>query len=276
MAPADGCGACRARLGLCRRNVPVRKWCPYLGGPRVLADRHLHRADRPRRDPRPGSAARSGSAPPSSRASYTALIFCRSVVEPPRTHLATGPILIGLRSSFARPRRASSLQTRPILEALDRPIRCDSPKRRHWRACSITSSAHIIPVVPRHPNLRQPRRTPTGRTLDQLGRARLPRRGPAEGDATAQLKQLGLVYEVRHGYLRITSRGRGPIGGPRRSRPDRRALLASLLAAGFGAVARPIVAEPRRKQPGLAASEPSLPPEGQAGRSAGVKSAEND
>jgi hypothetical protein len=86
------------------------------------------------------------------------------------------------------------------------------------------------------------------------------------------LKQLGLVYKVNDGYVRIED--------PSTGLDDPFVVVAhclvALLAAGFGAVAAPIVAGAGREQPRRAMAEPPLPSEVQAGRSAGVKSGEND
>jgi hypothetical protein len=115
----------------------------------------------------------------------------------------------------------------------------------------------------------------------------------------ACLVPLGLDYIVKDGFLRVTSvdaidpapddpfeRVAG-LGWDRSAGAELSAnledpylivghCLLARLAAGFGAMAAPFVADARRGPFGRAASEPSLPGEDQAGQSAGVESGEND
>ena len=93
------------------------------------------------------------------------------------------------------------------------------------------------------------------------------------------MKQLGLDYVLQDGYLRITNEDRVSTDLEDPFLIVGHCLLA-LLAAGFGAIVAPLVADARQEPSRRAAvadvPSPSPSPEDQAGRSAGAKSEEND
>ena len=94
------------------------------------------------------------------------------------------------------------------------------------------------------------------------------------------LKQLGLGYDVKGGYLRITSEDQISSMDVQDPFLIVGHCLLALLAAGFGAIAATLVAgakrEPSRRTAAADARLTLHVPEDQAGLSAGVRSEEND
>lgn len=181
-------------------------------------------------------------------AGYTALVFGRPVGHSPRTHLATDPILKGLRAQIAPVAKGLRGPSARILVALDRPIPMRFPDE--------TPLAYVLEYVKHETS------TPTGPGIpiyvDPIGLQEAERSMnsmvqidlegvPLRTTLGLCLEQLGLAYEVENGYLRIVSEDSSGNRSPGVEDPDTIVghCLLTLLAAGFGAVAATIVAGPR-------------------------------
>jgi hypothetical protein len=179
-------------------------------------------------------------------AGYTALVFSRPADRPPRTHLAVEPILSGLRAGFAPIAQHLSLPSARILEALDRPIPMHFPDETPLRAVldhikrATSSPSHPgIPIYVDPIGLQEAERSLHSTVQIDLEGI------PLRETLRLGLAQLGLTYEVKEGYLRITSEDQDL--SPSLDDPSSIAghCLLALLAAGLGAALVPLVAESR-------------------------------
>jgi hypothetical protein len=141
---------------------------------------------------------------------------------------------------------------------------------RYVTLATATPTHAGIPIYLDPIGLQEAERTPTSTvTIDLLG-------VPLKTTLRRCLDQLGLYYHVQDGYLRVTGESEITAGAdrdliaynPQWNWPDSGELssdlddpflvvghcLLALLAAGFGAVAAPLVADAHREQGGRAAS----------------------
>jgi hypothetical protein len=189
-------------------------------------------------------------------AGYIALVFSRHPGEPPRVYLATDSILQAVRPWFPPVPKSLAWENARILEALGRPI----PMRFHdetpldevlkyIKKETATPDYAGLPIYVDPIGLQEAERSLNSTVQIDLEGV------PLRETLRLGLKQLGLTYEVKDGRLRITSEDEF-------EEPDLQDpflivghCLLALLAAGFGAVTAPMVAEARREPPG---QRPSL------------------
>jgi hypothetical protein len=181
-------------------------------------------------------------------AGYTALIFSRPAGPPPRTHLATDPILNGLRARLAPVAQGLFPPNARILEALDQPIPMQFPDETslrdllaHIKQATATPTSSGIPIYVDPVGLQEAERSLNSTVEIDLEGV------PLRTTLRLCLKQLGLMYEVEHGYLRITSEDEH--SSPVLDDPNLIVghCLMALVAAGFGALAATLVAERRTR-----------------------------
>lgn len=179
-------------------------------------------------------------------AGYTALVLSRPADRPPWTLLAADPILNGLRAGFAPIVQHLSPPGARILDALDRPIPMHFPDETplgdvldHIKRATSSPSQLGIPIYVDPIGLQEAERSL--RSTVQIDLEGIPLRESLR----LALKQLGLTYEVREGYLRITSEDQDLL--PNLDDPSLIAghCLLALVAAGLGAALVPLVAGPR-------------------------------
>jgi hypothetical protein len=216
-------------------------------------------------------------------AGYMALIFSRPAGQPPRAYVPTDRILEALRPWFPPVPGSVSEKNARILEALGRPIPLRFPNEtqledvlKDIQQATSTPTYPGIPIYVDPVGLMEVERTLWWTVQIDLEGV------PLKETLRLCLKQLRLGYEVKDGRLRVTSEVECPEPGLQDPFQIVGHCLLALLAAGFGAVAAPMVAEAGRgwEEHGRAATAearaPTSSPEDQAGLSAGVKSGEND
>ena len=174
---------------------------------------------------------------------YMALVFGRPVDQPSWTALTMTPVLEGLRSRLVPLTQGGLTPSARLQLALDRPIPMSFPDETPLGVVL----AHIKGETssPPYPGI-QIYVDPIGlqeaeRSMDSTVQMDL--EGiPLRTTLWVCLKQLGLVYQVKDGYLRITSEDEGVT----RTFDDPFLLvghcLLALISAGAGAMAAPIVA----------------------------------
>jgi hypothetical protein len=210
-------------------------------------------------------------------AGYAALIFSRPVGQPPRAYLATDRILGGLRPWFRPVANGLSGENARILEILDQPISMPFANEtplddvlKYIQQATTTPTYPGIPIYVDPLGLQEAERSLNSTLQINLDRV------PLHETLRLCLKQLGLGYGIKEGYLWITAEDWASSDLEDPFLIVGHCLLA-LLAAAFGAVAAPLVAGAGREQAGRTGGPArSTSPGDQAGRSAGVKSGEND
>ena len=190
---------------------------------------------------------------------YTASIFSRPIGRSPRTYLALDPIMKGLQAPLAPVARRLVRANASILDILDRPIPMRLPQEttlaevlEFIKRETATSTYSGIPIYVDPIGLQEAERTMNSTVQIDLEGV------PLKATLGLCLKQLGLVYAVEQGYLRITSEDQ-EYRSPHLEDPGLIVghCLLSLLAVGFGAVVAPLVAGAGR--------EPHGPRSGSAG-----------
>jgi hypothetical protein len=183
-------------------------------------------------------------------AGYTALIFSRPVGQPPRAYLATDQILKVVRPWFSSVPGSFSAPAASILESLERPIpmqfNTETPLEGvldHIRRATATPDYPGIPVYVDPLGLQEAERSLNSTVQIDLEGV------PLRATLALCLKQLGLGYEVKDGFLRITHEEQVSTNLEDPFLIVGHCLLA-LLAAGFGAVAAPTVADAGRTSAG--------------------------
>jgi hypothetical protein len=188
-------------------------------------------------------------------AGYMALIFGRPAGQPPRVYVPTDQILEALREWLPAVPKDLHRENARILEALRRPIKMrfanETPLDdvlKYVRQATSTPDYPGIPIYVDPIGLQEAERSLNSTVQIDLEGV------PLKETLRLCLKQLGLVYEVKDGRLRITSVDEF-------EEPDLEDpflivghCLLALLAAGFGAVAAPLIAEARREPPGRSLS----------------------
>jgi hypothetical protein len=179
-------------------------------------------------------------------AGYTALVLSRPADRPPWTLLAAEPIVNGLRAGFAPIAQRLSPPSARILEALERPIPMRFPGETplgdvldYIRRATSSPSHPGIPIYVDPIGLQEAERSlhsPVQIDLEGI---------PLRESLRLALKQLGLTYEVREGYLRITSEDQDLLPSPDDPSLTAGHCLLALLAAGLGTALVPLVAGPR-------------------------------
>jgi hypothetical protein len=179
-------------------------------------------------------------------AGYLLLVSLHSPNNSPLMH----PIWIAFRSRILAPAKGAGPGNASIVEVLRRPIPMRFPDEtplEDWldyiRRSTWTASGPGIPIYVDPVGLREAERHLSSTVQIDLEGV------PLKETLRLGLKQLGLVYAVEDGCLRITGADSAA------TEPDDPLLivghcLLALMAAGFGAVAAPMVAGERREPPG--------------------------
>jgi hypothetical protein len=179
-------------------------------------------------------------------AGYMALIFSRNPGQMPRAYFPTDQILENLLPWFPPVSRSPYQENARIREALGRPISMRFPNEtalddvlKYIKQATTTPDYPGIPIYVDPIGLQEAERSMNSTVQIDLEGV------PLKETLRLCLKQLGLTYKVRDGHLRITSEDEDP-------EPDLEDpflivghCLLALLAAGFGAVAAPMVAGAR-------------------------------
>jgi hypothetical protein len=181
-------------------------------------------------------------------AGYIALVFGRPVGQAPRVYFATDQVLDALRPGPRSFPRIPSPRDVRILEALELSVSMSFANEtplddvlKYIKQATTTPDYSGIPIY-----------------LDPIGlqRAECSLNSTVQMDLDGVplretlrlcLKQLGLAYEVKEGRLRITSEDEFVVPDPEYPFAIVGHCLLALLAAGFGAVAAPMVAEARNQ-----------------------------
>jgi hypothetical protein len=184
-------------------------------------------------------------------AGYSALVFTRPVGQPPRAYLATDAVLKALRPRFSPAREWIEAANAQLLEALEQPIPMRFPNEtplddllNYIKQATTTPTHSGIAIYVDPIGLQVAERSMNSTVQIDLEGV------PLRETLRLCLKQLGLVHEVRDGYIRITSEDEEPASGLDDPFVVVGHCLMALLAAGFGAVAAPIVAEAGRESAG--------------------------
>jgi hypothetical protein len=179
-------------------------------------------------------------------AGYMALVFGHPAGQPPRVYFATDQILDALRPGLRQfPRIPSSGDVR-ILEALELSIpmsfAAETPIDDVLKYIKQATTTPDYPGIPIYvdPNGLQRAECSLNSTV-QMDLEGIPLRETLR----LCLKQLGLAYEVKEGRLRITSEDEFLAPDLEYPFPIVGHCLLALLAAGFGALAAPMIAEAR-------------------------------
>jgi hypothetical protein len=183
-------------------------------------------------------------------AGYMALVFSLPVGRPPRAFLAVDQILKALRPSFSSlPRSIHAANTR-ILESLERPVPMRFPDEtaltdvlKSIKQATSTPTYPGIPIYVDPIGLQEAERSLKSTVEIDLEGV------PLKTTLRLCLEQLGLDYDVKDGYLRISSEDLVSIDLEDPFLIVGHCLIA-LLAAGFGALAVPLVAAARREPVG--------------------------
>jgi hypothetical protein len=179
-------------------------------------------------------------------AGYMVLIFGRPAGQPPRAYLPTDRMLESLRRWLPPVPGSASERDAQILEALARPIPMPFANETQLEDVLIDiqqrTATATYPGIPIHTDpvgfYQAERSLWSTVTIDLEG-------VPLRETLRLCLKQLGLCYEVRDGRLRITDEQEQPEPGLEDPFLIVGHCLLALLAAGFGALAAPMVAEAR-------------------------------
>jgi hypothetical protein len=180
-------------------------------------------------------------------AGYTALVFSQPVGHP-RAHFATDPILKGLWAQFAPLTKHVFPANARILEALDQPVPMHFPDETpladlldYIKQATSTPTHPGIPIYVDPIGLQEAERSMSSTVQIDLEGV------PLRETLRLCLKELGLVYEVEHDYLRIFSEDGYEDRSPGPDDPDLVVghCLLALLASAVGAAAGPIVAGTR-------------------------------
>jgi hypothetical protein len=176
-------------------------------------------------------------------AGYAALVFSRPMGQPPWAYLPTDLLFGGIRPWFPTVARSMSPENARILDALERPIpmRFDGEATlesllNHIKRATATPTPPGIPIYVDPIGLQEAERSLQSTVqLDLEG-------VPLKETLRLSLKQLGLAYQVKGGYLWLTSEEEG--FSPELEDPFLIVghCLVVLVAAGVGAMAAPIVA----------------------------------
>jgi hypothetical protein len=184
-------------------------------------------------------------------AGYAALIFSRPVGQPPRAYLGTDRILGALRPWFPPVAKSLSGESARILEILDQPIpmqfTMETPLDdvlKYIQQATTTPTYPGIPIYVDPLGLQEAERSLNSTVQINLDRV------PLHETLRLCLKQLDLGFGIKDGYLWITAEDWASSDLEDPFLIVGHCLLA-LLAAGFGAVAAPIVAERCREPAGL-------------------------
>jgi hypothetical protein len=177
-------------------------------------------------------------------AGYMALIFGRTAGQPPRVYVPTDQILEALREWLPSASKDLHQGNARILEALRRPIpmrfATETPLDdvlKYIKQATTTPDYPGIPIYVDPIGLQEAERSLNSTVQIDLEGV------PLKETLRLCLKQLGLAYEVKYGRLRIFNVDEYPEPDFEDSFLIVGHCLLALLAAGFGAVAAPLVAE---------------------------------
>ena len=173
---------------------------------------------------------------------YAALIFSRPVTEPPGAYLATDQVLKALRPWLASAPKSLSAENARILEALERPIQMKFANEtplddvlKYIKQATTTPTFNGIPIYVDPIGFQEAQRSMNSTVQIDLEGV------PLRATLALCLRQLGLGYEVKDGFVRITAERNLSTSLDDPFLIVGHCLLA-LLAAGLGAVTAPIVA----------------------------------
>jgi hypothetical protein len=184
---------------------------------------------------------------------YMALIFSGPAGQPPRAYLPTDPILEALRPWFPPLAASTSSEDARIREALERPIPMRFPNETPFE--DVLKSIERATSTPTRPGIpiRIERMARPGADVSLNPTVSIDLEGVRLKTTLGLcLKQLGCTYSVRDGFLQITTDDDGSSDSDDPFLVVGHCVLA-LLAAGFGALAAPMVAEARN--PSTSSSE---------------------